>query len=186
MRLFHHHYALAICLAMGFASHASAHGGGFNDDGCHTKRSTGDFHCHHSEAVATYYLQKFAGEGLSYRAEVLDVLDGDTVRVRAKVWLNHMVETLVRVRGIDTPEYGKRAKCKQERKGGEFARQRFKKLAGKELILHNIAFDKYGGRVVADVYSLEFRNLGLILVDDGHARPYTGRGKRRSWCDASR
>jgi micrococcal nuclease len=175
---------LAIALAASLAPPALAHSGGFNNDGCHTQRSTGDFHCHHSEAVATYYLQKFAGEGLSYRADVLEVIDGDTVRVRAKIWLNHVVETLVRVRGIDTPERGKRAKCKQERKQASLARQKLKKLAGEQVFLYKVTFDKYGGRVVADVYSPQFENLGLILINEGHARPYNGRGKRKPWCHA--
>lgn len=29
---------------------AFAHGGGLDSSGCHTKRSTGDYHCHRSQA----------------------------------------------------------------------------------------------------------------------------------------
>src|SRR5690606_10793304 len=46
-------------------------------------------------------------------AEVLRVVDGDTIEVRAHVWLGHEVTTLVRIAGIDTPEL--RGKCAAER-----------------------------------------------------------------------
>jgi hypothetical protein len=37
--------ALPICLtAVSFSVHA--HGGGLDSSGCHTKRSTGEYHCH--------------------------------------------------------------------------------------------------------------------------------------------
>ena len=40
-------YRLLIATVLLFASSpALAHGGGTNADGCHTKKSTGDYHCH--------------------------------------------------------------------------------------------------------------------------------------------
>ena len=35
-----------ILLNLIFASYALAHSGGTNSKGCHTKRSTGEYHCH--------------------------------------------------------------------------------------------------------------------------------------------
>lgn len=32
---------------------AYGHGGGLDADGCHTKRSTGDYHCHRGQAPAS-------------------------------------------------------------------------------------------------------------------------------------
>ena len=97
-----------------FPVFALAHSGGFDDDGCHTNPARGDYHCHHSEAVAHYYLQKHAGEAKWYRAEVLHVIDGDSFRVKAGIWLDHLVETNIRLRGIDTPEL-RGAKCAAEK-----------------------------------------------------------------------
>lgn len=37
-------------------------------------------------------------------ARVLEVVDGDSLRVVVQVWLGQHIETLVRIRGIDTPE----------------------------------------------------------------------------------
>jgi endonuclease YncB( thermonuclease family) len=161
---------------------AFAHSGGFDNDGCHTNRSNGDFHCHHSEAVAHYYLQKHAGEAKWYRAEVLKVIDGDSFRARASIWLDHLVQTNIRIRGIDTPEI-KRAKCSAERKLGKRAKAALEKLLKKGVILHRVEYDKFGGRVLADVYSADFKNIGFLLVDAGLARFYDGRGPRGSWCE---
>jgi hypothetical protein len=37
----------SLLLALAFASSSAlGHGGGTNADGCHTNRSTGDYHCH--------------------------------------------------------------------------------------------------------------------------------------------
>lgn len=160
---------------------AFSHSGGFDDDGCHTNRARGDYHCHHSEAVAHYYLQKHAGEAKWYRAEVLHVIDGDSFRVKAGIWLDHLVETNIRLRGIDTPEL-RGAKCAAEKRQGNAAKAHLKKLTAEGVILHRVEYDKYGGRVLADVYTADFRNIGFMMVDGGFARFYDGRGPRRSWC----
>ena len=53
-------------------------------------------------------------------AEILDVLDGDTIAVRATIWLGQAVETHVRLSGIDAPEL--RAHCAEEKEKAEAAR----------------------------------------------------------------
>lgn len=171
---------LPLCLF--FITPAMPHSGGFDDDGCHTNRQTGAYHCHHSEAVAQFYRQKYAGEGKWYRAEVLKVTDGDSFRVRAGIWLDHLVETNIRVRGIDTPEI-KRAQCKAEKTKGQAARQKLAAWLADGVILRNLDYDKYGGRILADVYTVDFKSVNLLMVDGGLARFYSGRGKRRGWCD---
>ncbi len=37
-------------------------------------------------------------------ASVLRVIDGDTITVRARIWIGQSVETRVRIAGVDTPE----------------------------------------------------------------------------------
>ena len=50
---------------------------------------------------------------------VLEVIDGDTLRVRMHIWIGQQLETLVKVDGIDTPE--KHGKCASERVKAEEA-----------------------------------------------------------------
>ena len=48
--------------------------------------------------------------------------------------------------------------------------------------LSNIKDDKYLGRINANVFLPDGRDVGLILIDSGLGRPYKG-GKRKSWCE---
>ncbi len=50
-----------------------------------------------------------------YVAEVIRVLDADTLRMQVKVWPTAAVMVSVRLRGVDTPEGSYRARCDVER-----------------------------------------------------------------------
>ena len=122
-----------------------------------------------------------AGETLPgpQRALLLDVVDGDTIRARARIWLGTDVEILVRLDGIDAPEL--RGACPEERALAARARHRVENLAaGRELLLRDIRYGKYAGRVLARVES-GGRDIGAALVAEGLARDYRG-GPRRPWC----
>ncbi len=86
-------------------------------------------------------------------AEVLSVIDGDTIEVRAVVWLGQVVSTRVRLAGIDAPEL--RAKCARERALAERARAYLlARLEGGDrsrVRLRDIRYGKYAGRVLARV-----------------------------------
>nr|CAD6601637.1 nuclease [Rhizobium sp. TCK] len=84
-------------------------------------------------------------------AEVLRVIDGDTLLVEARPWPQQKVEVYVRIRGIDTPEL--RSSCPSERQAGEAARRALESLTEHAALLQlsRISGDKYFGRVVADV-----------------------------------
>ncbi|HEY0834150.1 MAG TPA: thermonuclease family protein [Azospirillum sp.] len=116
-------------------------------------------------------------------AEVLEVVDGDTLTVRATIWLGHSVETRVRLDGIDTPE--RRAQCPQEKQLAEAARERLRALvADGHVNLLDVQNDKYGGRVRARVLAAGGADVAEALVKSGLARPYHGE-QRRSWCDVA-
>lgn len=113
-------------------------------------------------------------------AEVLEVLDGDTLAVRLKIWLGHSVETKVRIAGMDTPE--KRGKCGRERRRAEEARRALAGLlsAGK-VRLSDIRHEKYAGRVLAKAATVKGEDIAGVLIEKGLARPYHGK-KRAGWC----
>ena len=113
-------------------------------------------------------------------AEVVEVIDGDTVRLRAHIWLGQEVETAVRLAGINAPEL--KGDCDAERQLARQARDYLAiLLAGATVSLRDIAQDKYGGRVVARIDDAAGRDLGAALLAAGLARPYDG-GKRAAWC----
>lgn len=114
--------------------------------------------------------------------KVIRVIDGDTIEVEAP-FLPKELKLFVRVLGIDTPEKGGRAKCKAEAdlaiKASKFTESFFKVL-GNKAYFSNIKWDKFGGRVLANV-AIEENNLAEELINRGYARAYNG-GKKKSWC----
>jgi len=114
-------------------------------------------------------------------ARVLDVIDGDTILVRARIWIGQEVETRVRLVGVDAPEL--RGACAHER-GLAVAARDFvgAALASGSVRLRDIRHGKYGGRVLARVATAEGEDLGALLVAAGLARAYRG-GRRGGWCD---
>ena len=116
-------------------------------------------------------------------AEVLEVLDGDTLLVRATIWLGQVVETHVRVDGLDAPEM--RARCPRERELAESARDHARRLIGAAPVrLLDVQADKYGGRVRARVLTTGGADLSAALIEAGLARPYHGE-RRQPWCDGT-
>jgi micrococcal nuclease len=115
----------------------------------------------------------------AHRAELIRVIDGDTIEVRVSLWLDQSLVTKVRLRGIDAPEMT--ARCDQEARIAVAARDRLRDLASpRGLLLADVRPDKYAGRVVAAVTAADGTDLGATLLAEGLARPY--RGRRVSWC----
>ncbi len=108
------------------------------------------------------------------------VIDGDTLVVRARIWLGQELKVMVRISGIDAPEL--RARCDKERKMAVSARQLVKRLVGqRKVTLSHIRQGKYAGRVIADVIDKSGSSLSVHLLKANLARPYR-RGRRKSWC----
>lgn len=119
------------------------------------------------------------------QAEVIRVIDGDTLLVKAHIWLNQVVETRVRLSGIDTPE--KRGACPNERALALKAEEMVRDSAGPSsmIILTNIKADKYGSRVIAKVTTPSGQDLAQLLTVSGLAVPYDGGKKSNLWCSNS-
>lgn len=118
----------------------------------------------------------------SYRGQVLRVIDGDTVEARLQTWPGQEVVTLVRLRGIDTPELA--GACVQERVRAEEARDALVALIGNRgITVSDVGPDKYYGRVVARLVTSDGTDAGQALLDRGLARFYA-RGQRAGWCQA--
>lgn len=114
------------------------------------------------------------------RAHLVRVLDGDTVEVLARIWPDHYVETRVRLAGIDAPEL--RGRCAEEIALAERAKARLAALlAGNRLLLADVHYGKYAGRVVARVLTEDGRDVAAILVAEKLARAYDGH-RRMPWC----
>lgn len=115
-------------------------------------------------------------------AEVIEVKDGDTIRVAADIWLDNRIYTNVRLRGIDTPEI--KSKCQAERDAAIRAKNFLtKSLQGQTVTLRNISHDKYGGRVNADVEAGGI-NISEKLITQGIAKRYENGKRHWNFCNA--
>lgn len=123
-----------------------------------------------------------APEHARYKWQVIGIKDGDTLTVHLPGLPPPLNPVAVRLRSVDTPESGGRAKCASERKLAERA-TRFTRQAiarSDRIEFASPSWDKYGGRIDADVW-VDGRLLSEQLIAAGLARPYDG-GKRASWC----
>lgn len=115
-------------------------------------------------------------------AEVVRVIDGDTLLVLARPWPQQTIEVYVRLRGIDTPEL--KARCAEGRQAAEQARHLLEDMASSspKVSLTKIAADKYFGRIVADVALADGRNPAQEMMMAGFAKTYSGKGHKNELC----
>jgi endonuclease YncB( thermonuclease family) len=112
-------------------------------------------------------------------AKVERILDGDTIEVRAAIWLGQSLIIRVRIDGVDAPEL--EARCAEEKRLALAARDFLvRRLEGAQVKLTRVVYDKYGGRVRADVGDAKGDIASALLVA-GLARPYHGE-RREPWC----
>ena len=88
--------------------------------------------------------QRLAAEALAgpIAATVERVIDGDTIDVRARIWLGQTVAVRVRIDGVDAPEL--EARCAEERSMAVAARDYLMhRLMGTDVTLTRVVYDKY-------------------------------------------
>jgi endonuclease YncB( thermonuclease family) len=114
--------------------------------------------------------------------EVRGVTDGDTLSVVGSWAPAELARMSIRIRGIDTPEKGWRAACPAEAALGEQATAKMIEIMEQATTVEfaNLDWDKYGGRVLADVF-VDGVNVAETLIAAGLAHPYDGSVKT-SWC----
>ena len=108
-------------------------------------------------------------------AVVLDVHDGDTMRVRADLGWHVQIESLVRIDGLNADELST-AKGKEAHafaltlvKPGDSVTLVSKKLLG--------SLEKYG-RVLADIVLADGRDFAQLMIAAGEAVAWDGTGAR--------
>lgn len=115
-------------------------------------------------------------------AQVVRVIDGDTLLVLARPWPQQTIEVYVRLRGIDTPEL--KSRCAEGRQVADQARHLLEDMASTSpnVSLTKIAADKYFGRIVADVELADGRNPAHEMMAARLATPYAGKGHKNDLC----
>jgi micrococcal nuclease len=117
-----------------------------------------------------------------YGCELLRVIDGDTIDVRADLGFDVSLRLRLRFAGINTPE--SRTRNLEEKAMGLAAKARLVEILESA---DRIEFESHGkgkfGRVLATPYAVtgdEHVDICQTLVREDHARLYDG-GKREPW-----
>ena len=113
-------------------------------------------------------------------AEVLEVIDADTIAVRAHIWPGHFVETRVRLSGIDAPER-RGADCETERERAEIATAFTRAWldTSPRVELHDVETGSFAGRVIAQITRSDGETLSDALIAADLAVAY---GAPSPWC----
>lgn len=115
------------------------------------------------------------------QARAVRVIDGDTPEVVAQIWPGFYAIINIRIDGIDTPEKGGRAKNPYEAELGAQATEATRNLIeGKDVLIYNLSNDKFGGRMLADVKTIDGTDVAEHLISQGLAREYHGE-KKEPW-----
>ncbi|RKZ79032.1 MAG: hypothetical protein DRQ35_04980 [Gammaproteobacteria bacterium] len=151
-------------------------------------------------ATSTTHFHVHPDGDLFKKVELIRVIDGDTLRVRVTIWPSTVVNTTIRIFGVDTPEL--RSKCSKTAQLSVAAKHFTEKVLEKGFFLSEVTHGKYAGRYLARVYlpittsksswmsetSLrkyaetgEGPTLSDALIAEGYGLPYYGKGKRPPW-----
>jgi len=85
----------------------------------------------------------------------------------------------IRIMGLDAPEVHHR--CPEEKALAERARARLAQLLADGFTVREHGRDRYN-RVLAEVFDARGLNVASVMIQEGLARRYNGRGPRELWC----
>lgn len=114
-------------------------------------------------------------------ARIEEIYDGDTVKIIV-LFGDVPVRFSLRILGIDTPEIKQgEGRLPEERQAAIKVRDYLRSLFPKNIAKICIRdWDKYGGRVLGDLYLPSGENVSDILIYGGWARAYHGE-KKKEW-----
>lgn len=119
-----------------------------------------------------------------YKCKLRRVIDGDTIDIDIDLGFKTVLSNeRLRLAGIDAPE--SRTRDLREKELGLKAKARLKELLPKNFVIRTTKDEKGKfGRILA-MPIVDHSQLGMInvceqLIEEGHARAYTG-GKKKSW-----
>ena len=125
----------------------------------------------------------YAAENKIFIRKVIEIIDGDTVKVDIEEESNliNYLNYSVRIYGIDAPEIHTKSKCEKSLalQAKEFLQSII--LVDRPIKIINPVWDKYGGRILADL-EVDGKLISEAMIKSGHAARYTGGKKEIIWC----
>lgn len=130
------------------------------------------------------FLWPALADDVVYPYKILRVVDGDTFEVEAPFLPAPLKPVLhLRLKGVDTPESGQKAKCPKESRRADRAKLYVaaELNSASKIVMYLHHWDKFGGRVVGSVY-LDGVSLANKLLEKDYAIEYDGGIKSFNWC----
>jgi len=116
-----------------------------------------------------------------YKADMIRVIDGDTVKLGIHIWPGLVQQVNLRLVGVNSPESRGVPDCEKEaaKKASEFTRGF---IGNSQMVtVSNVELGKYAGRALGRIEVEGKGDLGEALIAVGHAHEYHG-GHREAWC----
>ena len=116
-----------------------------------------------------------------YKAAYVENYDGDTITMQVATWHNQITVAKLRLYGVDTPEI--KGGCAESQLLAKSAKKFTSKALSEAktiriLVLAVDSFGRYVSRIVID----DEKELSVMLLDAGLAKPYTDLKKKPKWC----
>jgi endonuclease YncB( thermonuclease family) len=157
--------------------------GSLKKSSSHKKSSSGDFNVKKIkkklEEIDTDSVPSVPYQNKVVYAKICGVYDGDTCTFVVLIGGKVPIKLNARIEGIDTPEI--RGSSPLEKEAAIAVRDEVTRLIeGKILPIKMLKWDKYGGRVDAQIFIEEGGLLSNYLIDKMLAKPYDG-GRKEPW-----
>ncbi len=140
-----------------------------------------DIQWHRLEHIDPKSVPKVPFQNQCILARIEEIYDGDTVKIILLAG-EVPIRLGLRILGIDTPEikHGQ-DRLPQEHDAAIRVRDHLKAMFPNNIAQIRIHdWDKYGGRVLGDLFLPSGENVSDILIQGGWARPYHGE-KKKAW-----
>ena len=145
------------------------------------KDTTTDIQHRRLEGIDPKSVSKVPFQNQCILARIEEIYDGDTVKIILLAG-DVPIRLGLRILGIDTPEikHGQ-DRLPQEHTAAIRVRDHLKSMFPNNIAQIRIHdWDKYGGRVLGDLFLPSGENVSEILIQGGWARPYHGE-KKKAW-----
>jgi len=116
-----------------------------------------------------------------YTADVVRIIDGDTVVLKVHAWPGLTQKISLRLDGVNTPEKRRAPECEkiQGRKATAFTKAFIG--SAQAVRISDVHLGKFAGRALGKITVPGKGDLGAALLQAGLAREYHG-GHRDPWC----
>jgi len=121
----------------------------------------------------------------SYKAQIIGVIDGDTIDIEIDLGFDVSIYQRVRVYNVDTPETRTRNLLEKEA-GIKVKKKLIELLLGGEVLVKTIKEKGKFGRYIADIYVENDETITSIsdfLLVNKYAKKFDGTTKREPWTD---